>query len=361
MTQFYYTYNEQTDSYDAPTTYPIYDLKPEMTNSFEAGLNMRFLKGMFNLDVTYYRSNTLHQTFMAEISTGSGYSQAPVQAGDVQNTGIELAIGFRDTWGAFSWASNFTYTYNDNVVKKLADGVINPVDGAPIEMPFLPQGTLGESGAPFVRLTEGGTMGDIYIDKALKRDVDGYVWLSPTTGLPQMETIEAKKIGSTLAKSTLGWQNTFSWKGIDLSVLVSARFGGLVVSGTQAILDRFGVSENSVNVREAGVTSNGVAIDPQGWFDVIAQGSGMGAHYVYDATNIRLQEVSLGYTIPKKWIGNVADITVSLVGRNLAMLYCKAPFDPELTASTGSTFYSGVDYFMLPSLRNIGFNIKLQF
>jgi TonB-linked SusC/RagA family outer membrane protein len=361
MTRFFYTYNEQTNSYDAPQTYPIYDLQPELTNSFELGVNMRFFTGMLTLDATYYRSNTLHQTFMAPLPESSGYKDAPVQAGDVQNSGIELALGFHEKWGDFTWSSDFTYTYNDNVIKKLADGVINPVDGMPIEMPFLNKSVLGLTGAPFIRLTEGGTMGDIYIDRALKRDVNGYVWLNPVNGLPQMETIDPVKIGSTLAKSTMGWKNTLSWKGINVGILLSARFGGLAVSGTQAVLDRYGVSENSVKVREEGISVNGTAVDPQGYFSVVAQGSGVGAHYVYDATNIRLQEISVGYTLPAKFLNDVAKITVSLVGRNLAMLYCKAPFDPELSAATTSTYYSNVDYFMLPSLRNIGFNVKLQF
>jgi TonB-linked SusC/RagA family outer membrane protein len=361
MTQFFYTYNEQTNSYDAPQTYPIYDLQPELTNSFEFGLNMRFFTGMLTLDATYYRSNTLHQTFMATLPESSGYTSVPVQAGDVQNAGIELALGFHEKWGDFAWSSDFTFTRNDNVIKKLADGVTNPVDGSLIEMTFLNKSTLGVTGAPFIRLTEGGSMGDIYIDRALKRDVNGYVWLNPATGLPQMETIEPVKLGSTLAKSTMGWKNTFSWKGINVGVLLSARFGGLAVSGTQAVLDRYGVSEHSATVREEGISINGTAVDPQGYFNVVAQGSGVGAHYVYDATNIRLQEVSIGYTLPAKFLNDVAKVTVSLVGRNLAMLYCKAPFDPELSAATTSTYYSNVDYFMLPSLRNLGFSIKLQF
>ncbi|MDR1680557.1 MAG: SusC/RagA family TonB-linked outer membrane protein [Prevotellaceae bacterium] len=362
MTQFFYTYNEQTNSYDAPKVYPSYDLKPELTNSWELGLNLRLFKGMVNLDATWYHSNTLNQTFKASLSAGSGYESVYVQSGDVRNQGIELALGFNNTWGAFGWASNVTWTWNDNRVMRLANNILSPIDGTPIEMPeTMEKARLGDSGGPLILLSEGGTMGDLYIDRALKRDVNGNVWLNPINGLPQMEAIEPKKLGTTLAHSTMGWQNTFSWNGIDLSVLVSARFGGYVVSGTQAILDRYGVSANSVKVREEGISSNGVAIDPKGWFSVVAQGTGMGAHYVYDATNIRIQEISLGYTVPKKWLGDVANVTVSLVGRNLLMLYSKAPFDPELSASTTETYYAGVDYFMLPSLRNIGFNVKLQF
>jgi hypothetical protein len=93
----------------------------------------------------------------------------------------------------------------------------------------------------------------------------------------------------------------------------------------------------------------------------IGEGGGMGDHYVYDATNIRLDGVSLSYTLPRKWLKDVADVTVGLVANNVAMLYIKAPFDPEQTASAASTYHNGVDNFMVPSTRNLGFNIKLQF
>ena len=91
-----------------------------------------------------------------------------------------------------------------------------------------------------------------------------------------------------------------------------------------------------------------------------AQG-GHAAYYLYSATNVRLQELAISYTFPKKWFNNKLGLTVGVVGRNLAMLYCDAPFDPELSAATGSNYYQGVDYFMLPSTRNFGFNVKLQF
>mgnify|MGYP002170472321 FL=1 len=90
-------------------------------------------------------------------------------------------------------------------------------------------------------------------------------------------------------------------------------------------------------------------------------GSGVGSMYVYSATNVRLAELSLGYDVPvNKVIPWIQGMNVSLTGRNLLMFYCKAPFDPELTASTG-THFSGMDYFMLPSLRNLGFSVKLNF
>lgn len=202
-------------------------------------------------------------------------------------------------------------------------------------------------------------MGDLYIHRDFKRDNNGYIYLDK--GLPSMVETEYRKIGSLLPKLNMGWRNSFSYKGIRLNILLSGRFGGLVVSNTQAFLDRYGVSEYSAKLRETGVIINGTNVPAKDYLDVVASGSGQGDHYVYDATNIRLQEVSIEYTLPKKWLHNVADVTVGLIGNNLAMIYCKAPFDPELVASASSTFYTGVDYFMQPSLRNMGFSLKVQF
>ena len=103
-------------------------------------------------------------------------------------------------------------------------------------------------------------------------------------------------------------------------------------------------------------------VDTQKYYQTIGTGEGgYGRYYLYSATNVRLQELSLSYTLPKKWLNNVANVTFGLVGRNLWMIYCKAPFDPELSASTSSNYYMNVDYFMQPSMRNIGFNVKVQF
>ena len=106
---------------------------------------------------------------------------------------------------------------------------------------------------------------------------------------------------------------------------------------------------------------NNGKVDTQKYYQTIGTGEGgYGRYYLYSATNVRLQELSLSYTLPKKWLNNVANVTFGLVGRNLWMIYCKAPFDPEAVATTNN-YYQGIDYFMMPSTRNIGFNIKINF
>ena len=165
-----------------------------------------------------------------------------------------------------------------------------------------------------------------------------------------------------LPKANLAWNNSFTYKGINAGFLVTARLGGIVYSATQAYLDLYGASETSAAARDAGDVwvNDRSQVNPQSFYSVVASQSGLPTYYTYSATNVRLQEAHIGYTIPRRWLGNVCDINVSLVGRNLWMIYCKAPFDPEAVATTNN-YYQGIDYFMMPSTRNIGFNVKINF
>ena len=206
-------------------------------------------------------------------------------------------------------------------------------------------------------------MTDIYINHEIARDLNGNVLIDPSTGKLSMTEIEPQKVGQLAPKGNLGWSNNFSYKGIDLGIVFTARLGGKVYSATQGILDYYGVSEASAAARDrGGVPVNFGSVDAQTYYQTIATAEGgHGAYYLYDATNVRLQELSLSYTLPAKWFRNKARLSVGFVAKNLWMIYCKAPFDPEMSAVTGSNYYQGVDYFMLPSMRNLGFNVKLQF
>jgi hypothetical protein len=106
--------------------------------------------------------------------------------------------------------------------------------------------------------------------------------------------------------------------------------------------------------------NGGDLVDANKWYTAIGSGNSVPQYYTYSATNVRLQEASIGYTIPKKKLGDICEITLSLVGRNLWMIYNKAPYDPE-TVATVNSYYQGIDYFMSPSTRNIGFNLRLKF
>lgn len=359
-----YEYKAQTHNWENPTVYPMDDMKPEKTKSWELGLNLKFWENRFSLDATYYRSNTLNQTFKVDIPSSSGYNKAIVQAGNVQNQGLELALGFRDEWAGFGWSSNATFTLNRNKVIRLASGSVNSVTGEEIQMENMPVGWLGkENVAPRVILTEGGSMTDIYVYNQLTRDNNGNIKVDQNGNLSMTSSSTPTKVGDLDADFNLGWTNHFTYKGIDLGVVLSARVGGLAYSATQGILDYYGVSEASATARDnGGIPVNNGLVTAQKYYQTIGSGEGgYGRYYLYSATNVRLQELSLNYTLPKKWFKNVANITLGVVGRNLWMIYCKAPFDPELSAATASNYYMNVDYFMQPSLRNIGFNVKVQF
>ena len=356
-----YSWNESGLSWNTQTQYPAYHLKPERTKSFEVGLTMRFLKH-FNLDFTYYNSHTSNQTFDPQISGGTGFSKIIIQSGNVRNQGIELALGYRNTWRDFTWDTNYTLSTNQNKIVSLANNVINYATGERFSIDRLNMGGLGDA---LFLLQEGGTLGDLYSRRDLRYDENNAIYIDEN-GNVATETIQDVKkyvkLGSVLPDANMSWRNDFRWKNLNFGFMVAARLGGIVYSRTQAMLDQYGVSEATAAARDAGgVTLNGGdVVDAYTWYSAIAGGNSIPQFYTYSATNVRLQEASIGYTIPREVLRNVCEITVSIVGRNLWMLYNKAPFDPESIATTGN-YYQGIDYFMMPSLRNVGFNLRFKF
>ena len=356
-----YSWSESGLNWSTQTRFPIYNLKPERTKSFEVGLTMRFLRH-FNLDFTYYNTKTQDQTFEPNISTGSGSSKLTIQSGNVRNRGFEVALGYSNTWGKFSWDSNYTLSANKNKILSLADDVVNPETGEHFSVDQLDMGGLGD--ARFI-LREGGTLGDFYSRIDLKRDSNGAVYINEKGEIakePVTDVANYIKLGSVLPDANMAWRNDFRWRNFNFGFMVSARLGGVVFSRTQSMLDYYGVSEATAAARDAGgVMINGNdLVDANKWYTAIGGGNSVPQYYTYSATNVRLQEASIGYTIPKKTLGDICEITLSLVGRNLWMIYNKAPFDPETIATTGN-YYQGVDYFMSPSMRNIGFNLRVKF
>ncbi len=356
-----YTWNSSGLSWNTQTQYPMYDLKPELTNSFEAGLSMRFLK-WFSLEATYYHTNTLNQTFDPQISTGSGSSKIYIQSGNVLNQGCEVALGFGKDWKWFRWDSNVAFSMNENRIISLADNVLNAATGEYFSVDLLDMNGLGR--AHFI-LKEGGTLGDLYSLADYVYDHNDRVVIN-ADGTVATEAIgdasRYVKLGSVLPKANLSWRNDFKLGNFNLGFLVTARLGGIVFSSTQAILDYYGVSEASAAARDnGGVEINGGdLIDANTWYSSVGGSSPLPQEYTYSATNVRLQEASIGYTFPRKMLAGVCELNISLVGRNLLMIYNKAPFDPESVATTGN-YYQGIDHFMMPSLRNFGFNIRLNF
>ena len=357
MTTASYPYDEQNKSWSTTTSYPNYNLKPERTKSWEIGVDANFLTDI-SFKFTYYHSNTLNQTFSASLPSSSGYSSIPIQSGNIMNQGIEMALGYDHKWeNGISFGANYTFTWNENKVIRLADGAINPYTGKEIEMEELQVGGFGQTDARII-LRTGGSTGDVYATNKLTRDLNGYILVNPATGL-SFTSGEYFKIGSILPKANMGLSLNLGWRGIALDMTFNARIGGIVISETQATLDRYGVSEASALARDnGGVQINSGIISAKNFYQTI---SSIVTNYTYDATNVRLGQLSLNYTFPRKWFKDKCGLTVGFVGKNLWMIYCKAPFDPEVTTAASSNYYQSYDSFMVPSTRNLGFNVRLQF
>lgn len=353
-----YEWDSSLQDWKSKSNYPMYNLKPERTDSWEVGLTARFLKH-FNLDLTLYTTKTYNQTFNPEISVSSKYSTLYVQTGSVRNHGIEFALGYKNQWGDIGWSSNYTFSVDRNKILELVKNYVHPETGAIINKDRLDVGGLSQ--AHFI-LKEGGTLGDLYSLSDLQRDSEGNIYIDKNGNVSTNNAISEIKLGSVFPKSNMAWRNNFSWKNINLGFMIAARFGGIVYSATQAAMDLYGVSETSAKARDRGyVLVNGNDhVNPEIWYTAVGGKSGIPQYYTYSATNVRLQEASIGYTFKKSQLWGVADLAISLVGRNLWMIYNKAPFDPESIATTGN-YYQGIDNFMIPNTRNIGFNIRLKF
>lgn len=351
-----HTWDDNRGVWETSSIYPIRVFKPEKTSSWELGLTTRFLDN-FSLDVSWYYTNTINQTFQPQISVSSGYSTIYMQTGKVRNTGLETALKYNNKWKDFSWSSNVIFSFNRNKIEELVKNAIHPETGEIINKDRLNIGGLGR--ASFI-LKTGGTLGDLYSTQDLKRDSNGNIYVDNNGNIQSVPSDDIF-LGSVFPKYNTSWRNDLSWKNFNLGFMFSARFGGVVYSSTQAALDFYGVSEQSAIARDnGGIAINGGDMIPaETWYNAIGASDGLPQYYVYSATNIRLQELSFGYTFPKS-IMKFGEVSIAAVGRNLWMIYNKAPFDPEAVATTGN-YFQGIDHFMVPSLRNIGVNLRVKF
>lgn len=352
--------NFDEKNYSNQTYFPISELFPERTDSYEIGIASKWFGGMLTFDATYYRTNTKNQTFFVKVPAGSGYSGMYLQTGIVRNQGMELAAGLHvGDANSVGFNSNFTLGYNQNKIIELAENYTNPITGQKESKEYLEVGGLGS--LQYI-LTKGGTLGDIYTNADFKRDSRGDIILNNNGSLATNALSHENKVklGSVLPKWNAGWSNEITYKGLALGATLTGRFGGVVVSMTQAALDHYGVSERTAAARDLGYVKDGnIYMNPEKFYTTVGKNR-MAQYYVYDASNIRLQEAHIAYNLPRQWFKNVIGVNLSVFGRNLAFLYNKAPFDPEAVSGTGN-YVQGLDYFMMPSQRSLGFSVKVDF
>ena len=338
---------------------PFKEMEPEMTHSVEVGTEWRFFQSRLGFNLTYYRTNTHNQFFKLPALAGDMYAYRYVNAGDIQNRGWELTVDATPVLTPdFTWKTSLNFSSIRNKIKELHE-----------ELKELVYGPSSFSSSYAMKLVKGGSIGDIY-GKAFVRDAEGnivYQTEGDHKGLPAVEgegnTI---KVGNANPRFIMGWNHTFSYKGFSLYLLLDWRYGGKILSQTQAEMDLYGVSQVTALARDRGyVTLEGQQIDNvKGFYKNIVGGrAGVTEYYMYDATNLRLREVSLNYTFPKKWMQKtkvLKDLQLAFVARNLCFLYKKAPFDPDLVLSTGND-NQGIEVFGMPTTRSLGFTVKCEF
>lgn len=337
-------------------------LKPEKTNSFEVGTDWSFLGNRVHFSFTYYKTNTLNQFIPVTPPVASLISTGYVNAGNIQNTGINFIAGADIIKSSsFTWSVGINGSLNRN---KIID-----VDSKDSINQFILTGAAGNSYESMIR--KGGSYGDIYGTTFQKNNQGQIIFAgSGTSADPYVPVANSQfgYLGNPNPKFQLGWSNTFTYKNFSLYFLLSGRFGGQVLSLTQLEMDLYGVSAASGEARAAGgVKVNGVdengkpvtEVDPKSWYSTIGGRAGITEAGMYSAAVVRLREASLGYTFPLKH-SVFQNLRLSLIGRNLIYFYKPAPFDPELAMSTGNGL-AGVDLFDQPATRYMGINLNVTF
>ncbi len=337
------------------------DLRPEQTNSTEFGLNFKLYKGKIYGNMSYYNIISKDLIMDVPVSASTGYSFFRSNVGEMTNTGVEFLLGgFPFSKGNFTWEISANFAHNKNKLVSLIKGVDNYIFST------------NNSGNIIVQATVGGGYGDLY-GTDWKRTDDGKLVVD-AQGRP-LATSKKVYLGNYQPNWTGGLTNVFNYKNFTLNTLIDFRVGGNLYSGTDASLDSHGVSDRTLKYRN-GVTldavynsgtpekpvwtKNTTKITGQQYWGAV---SGIASNYVYSQTFVMLREISLIYHFPKKILGKhfIKDVSIGVVGRNLAFLYKKMEnFDPTSSYST-SNYAQGMLYFTPPTSRNIGFNLYVKF
>ncbi|MEH6704056.1 MAG: SusC/RagA family TonB-linked outer membrane protein [Galbibacter orientalis] len=330
-------------------------LKPERQKSFEIGTEWRFFQGRLGLDFTYYDTKTSDQIFYIQAAPNPyGYSQNIVNAGEISNKGFEIVVNGKPFANdKFTWNTALNFAKNDNEVISVHPSL---QDGEAIIT------ARGVNGYEY-SLIEGENFGSIKA-RSLIRDENGTPVISDSGTLL---STDFETVAYAQPDFTLGWNNSFDVGDFTINFLIDGKFGGDVVSVTEAINDYYGVSQATADARNNNggmvnvVDENGTSsqITAQDYYTAVGGRAGMLGEYVYDATNVSLREFSVGYRLAFN-DGFIQRVNFSIIANNLFFFYKDAPFDPNIAASTGLGL-QGVDIYNLPSTRSIGLNINVNF
>ena len=357
-------------------------LKPEISNANEVGTEMRFFGNRIGLDLTYYTSNTINQILNIPLSITSGYGSRSINAGKIRNWGYEAMLNIQGIRSrAFQWTTDINFSANRSKVIELRDGLTNLVMA---------------SRRVTVEARVGERMGDLYgIGFARVQNSDpnapyydasgkfvGQMVFDANNGRP-VRTTNRIKLGNYNPDFMVGLNNSFTWKGVNLSFLFDIRSGGKLYSETQTVGREGGIIIESLEGRADGydLTKDGNGVIGQGvvfvggvpqvntrkvaareWHTAWTGGRGIAEGVMYDASFIKLRELQMGYTIPDKVWGKLPfrGVHLSMVGRNL-LLWDRVPHvDPENMSYAGGTALPGIENMAIPSTRSYGINLRVK-
>jgi len=341
-------------------TNPADTLKPEITTSQEYGFDINLLQNRIGLEFTYYKTNSKNQLIGVATPPASGYQSKFINAGNVQNKGIEITLNVTPIKSQdFTWSFYINYAKNENEVLEL-------YPGSP-EFELATDGFMTRT-----RVVEGRPFGEMYSRGFVRDSATGQIIVDTATGIPQITAGQTVYIGNSRPDWIGGFGNRFTYKNFELSFLISARMGGHITSFTNANLYSDGMVEQTFAGRD-GFVFDGVA--PGGakntkattaeayWSKVGGRNTPVGEIFTYSSSNIRLRELVLSYIIPKSTWGRapIKSATISFTGRNLFFFKNDAEgFDPELVYSTDRG-QVGNESFCLPYTRTFGLNLNLTF
>ena len=336
---------------------------PEETGSFETGIESLFLNNRLSFDFTFY--NTIVRHLYMELGSLGGNTEL-LNSAKVRNTGFESTIGYDFKFGKdLRWRTSYNLSFNDN--KILETGYDK--DGTSRKY----QQTVGEAKVIYQK---GGAIGDIYAGDFM-RDANGHIVLT-AKGEPTFDKTGSNDrfLGNMNSKWQMGWTNTFNYKEFQLSFLINGRIGGKVLSLTESYLDYIGASERTEAARLSAERNNIVAtnygnvpgmelndgsgriVPIQSYYQALGASSNPST-YLYNGTNFRLRELSLGYTF-RDLFGMNRNLTLSFIARNLFFIYKDAPTDPDVSLSTQNGL-GAFESFNMPSSRSFGFSLKANF
>ena len=361
----YFNNSEFSGSVETPSTYPNPNLKPEMLTNIEAGMDLGLFKNRVNYSITVYHNKNKNQIIDIPTLYETGYSKRTINAGEVQNKGIEMVLNtYPIKNNNFSWSLNANWSLNRNKILSLPE----EFKGEPYTM-----GSVG--GVVYFNAVEGGSLGDMY-GYGLEYSPDGQVVFG-SDGLTAKPT-QMRKIGNAYPKWRAGLQNEFRYKNFQVSFSFDGQLGGLGYSQSHHKMSEQGKLEHTLWGRDNPnglIVGVGVVKNPDGTYSPNTKGVRIHTYYgdyyrranvetnSFDTSFLKLREARISYSFPKSVTSElrVSELTMSLFGRNLWM-WTKFPlFDPEVATLDDSQITTGVEIGQLPTARNIGFQLNVKF